>query len=300
MTSRHSPSSSRQSKIADFSTSLHQWSSLHSELIWTYDGTPQSLHSLGDHRYGYWVWLLRQGSVQLTTGGRVMRAHAGQWIVSPRGAVLQEFSSNARILSVHFKCQWPTGENLFSGNDGLVVKAREFPRLERSASALQHLVQRHFPRVSVLLSWQSAEYARFLRYQQLFQQWLIEFSNLMVRQGRFYALIGECDTRLLRAAQCFHETPLDNPFPHEQLKKLTGLSRVHLDRLYWKQFGVSTREYWDKLREESARSTLENTRLSIKEIGYHLGFKQASHFSKWFLARVGVYPKGYREKALDK
>jgi AraC-like DNA-binding protein len=36
--------------------------------------------------------------------------------------------------------------------------------------------------------------------------------------------------------------------------------------------------------------------LSIKEIGYRLGFKQASHFTKWFTRRVGMTPKTYRER----
>lgn len=280
-------------------TTLHQWSSLHSELLWTYDGivAPQSRIGLNDHRFGYWVWLLRQGSVQLTMGRRVMKAQAGHWIVSPHGMVKQEFSANARILSVHFKCQWPTGENLFSGADGLIVEARQFPRLERSGSALQRLVQRHFPGVRQRLLLQSAEYSRFLRFQQLFQQWLIEFSHAMTQKGFLFAHIGECDSRLLRAAQCFHETPLDSPFPEKQLKAHTGLSRIHLDRLYWKQFGVTTREYWDNLREQSAKRYLETTLLSIKEVGYMLGFKQASHFSKWFHNRTKLTPKTHRDKS---
>lgn len=282
-------------------TPLHQWSSLHSELLWTYDGivAPLSRHTLNDHRHGYWAWLLRQGSVQLTMGKEVMRARAGQWLVSPHGNVQQDFSDDARILSVHFKCQWPTGEDLFSGTEGLVFQAKEFPRLERSASSLQRLVQRHFPGVRQQLQIQATHYVRFLRFQQLFQQWLIEFSTMMEKKGRFFAQTGECDPRLLRAAECLHETSLDSPFPEKQLTASTGLSRVHLDRLYWKQFNLTTREYWDNLREQAARRILARTQLSIKAVGYQLGFKQSSHFSKWFHHRLGVTPKTYRDDALN-
>lgn len=277
---------------------LYRWASLRTELLWIYEGpiAAGSKKETTDHRVGYWVWLIRRGKVRLEMEGKSWEATAGQWIVSPQGAALQEFSEDARILSVHFHCQWPTGENLFAGRDGMVWNAKQFPRLERSAMALSRLVHRHFPKVRLELTDQAIDYPVFLRFEQRFQQWLIDFHQAMTQMGRSLAHGGVNDDRLLRAARFMHDSPLGEPFPAEQLQRETGLGRAHLDRLYWKQFGVTTREYWERLRQDVATRNLESTSRSVKEIGYELGFKQASHFTKWFFHRVGSTPKEYRRE----
>ncbi len=281
-------------------TPLHKWAGLRTELIWVYKGlvAPDNRRVDTDHRCGYWLWLLYAGRVDVQMGSKTWHAHAGQWIISPQGKTQQEFSADARILSLHFRCQWPTGENLFAGTDAVVVESKEFPRLERSAVALQQLAHRHFPSIRNDFSLQTGDLPIFLRLQQLFFQLLLEFYEVMIRRERFPSRAGTGDDRLVRAARILHETPLDEPFPAEQLRKETGLGRAHLDRLYWREYGISTRVYWERLREESATRSLESTQLSIKEIGYLLGFRQASHFTKWFRHRLELTPTEYRVHAL--
>lgn len=279
-------------------TSLHRWASLRSELLWIYDGpfAAGSQREEVDHSAGYWVWLIRRGSVRLQLGSQQWEAHAGQWMISPQGIVTQDFSSDAVILSVHFQCQWPTGENLFLDSQACVFNANMFPRLARTASSLCRLVHRYFPDVTIDFSLEAVDYSIFLRFQKLFWQWLIDFNEAWRAQGRMLAKAGEGDNRLLRAVQCLNETPLQDNFPEQRLQQETGLGRAHLDRLFWKDYNVTTREYWERLREEAAIRYLQTESLSIKEVGYHLGFKQASHFTKWFSRRVGKTPKSYREQ----
>jgi AraC-like DNA-binding protein len=278
---------------------LYRWASLRTELLWIYDGPSAagSIREMSDHRVGYWVWLVRRGHVKIEMGDKSWRAHAGQWIVSPQGAATQELSPDTRMLSVHFRCQWPTGENLFSGHGGEVWDAKQVPLLERDALALSRLVHRHFPKVKLELTEQEIDYSVFLRFEQRFQQWLIVFYDAMTKAGRTPAQGGICDERLLRAAKYLHDMPLGEPFPAENLQRETGLGRAHLDRLYWKEFGVTTREYWERLRLESAKRNLEATSLSVKEIGYQLGFKQPSHFTKWFFQRTKMTPSSYPKLA---
>src|ERR1043165_2729397 len=114
---------------------LYRWASLRTELLWIYDGPvlPENRKVQADHTLGYWVWLVRRGKVQAQMEGRTWQAVPGQWMVAPQGATIQEFSNDARILSVHFRCQWPAGDNLFSGREALVWSAKDYPRLEKSA-----------------------------------------------------------------------------------------------------------------------------------------------------------------------
>ena len=285
----------------DYSTPALRWSCLRTDLLWIYDGpvAAESLHVAADHRFAEWVWLIRDGSVRLKMGSQTTVAHANQWLVSPHGSTLQEFSSDARILSVHFRCQWPTGENLFTENNALVLDAEKFPRLERSAHRLERLVRKHFPGVRLKLLQQTTEYPMFLKIQQRFLQWMIDYYDAMSQEGKILCRAGGGDERLWRAAECLHTVPLNSSFPAAHLQQETSLGRAQLDRLFLKEFNTTPREYWERLRQESAVRSLEATTMSIKEIGYRLGFKQPSHFTKWFSRRMGVAPQDYRVHAAE-
>jgi AraC-like DNA-binding protein len=290
------------SLLSSLPAPLHKWASLRSELLWAYEGlvAPDNRRVTSDHRYGYWLWLLRSGEVHVKTEDKSWMAGPGQWIVSPHGITVQDFSDDARILSLHFRCQWPTGENLFEGNDAVIFESNQFPQLERSASALQHLVRRHFPKVRGQFSLQGGDLTIFLRLQTLFFHMLLDFYRVMIQERKTLSQAGGGDHRLLRAARVLHETPLDEPFPAALLRKETGLGRAHLDRLYWGEYGITTRAYWERLRQDAATRCLETTVLPIKEIGYRLGFKQTSHFTKWFRLHLGTTPRDYRIEASRK
>ncbi|MEI6494397.1 MAG: hypothetical protein WCO94_17760, partial [Verrucomicrobiota bacterium] len=76
------------------STSMHRWASLQSELFWVYDGLEQGCGQVvhADHRRGYWLWLIRKGSVTLKSGDTVLTAHGGEWMLSPHAETTQQFS----------------------------------------------------------------------------------------------------------------------------------------------------------------------------------------------------------------
>ena len=155
---------------------------------------------------------------------------AGQRIISPHGSTIQDFSEDAHVLSVHFRCQWPTGEQLFSEQDALIFEAKDFPQLERSAARLKSLVHRYFPGVRLELLQQASGYPVFLKVQQRFLQWLIDFFEMMTEQQRTLSRGGEGDERLWRAAECLHISSFDSPFPAVQLQRDTSFGRAQLDR----------------------------------------------------------------------
>lgn len=281
---------------ASLKTSFHQWSSLKMQLIWAYSGdVPGYLRKLEvDHRQGHWLWLMREGEVSLKAGDRTWQARKGQWILCPSGQLLQNFTDDANILSVHFMCQWPTGEPVMAANDSIVLEAREHPRLTKSAEALVRLTRRHFPGVRVMMFGQSSSFESFLGVHWRFVALLSELVAALDMENRSVSYTWPNDRRAARAVQLLNESPLSEPLPLERILKISGLSRVHLDRLLCTQLGFSIREYWDHLRESAACYHLENTEQTTKEISYHLGFKQPSHFTTWFKRRKHVTPEAYR------
>jgi transcriptional regulator GlxA family with amidase domain len=117
----------------------------------------------------------------------------------------------------------------------------------------------------------------------------------MIHFDRQFSHYGAHDDRVTLALNCIHATPQNEPFPWGHITKETGLSRKHLDRLFCGHFGTTSRNYWEKIKLDESIRLLEATTLSIKEVGYRLGFKQASHFSTWFAKHSNRTPSEHRK-----
>ncbi len=280
---------------------LHRWASLRSELLWVQDGplVPPTAHQEADHRTGYWLWYIRKGSVLVQSAGGSLSARAGQWMITPQEPIMQDFSDGARILSLHFHCHWPDGRNLFEGTEGYVVEASAYPRLTKIGEELSRLARKHFPGVRTDFPFQSAEYAVFLTFGQTFSRLLIEFSDLFLARGRQPARTGELEERVRAALECLNEAPLEDGFPTGELRRRTGLGRAYLDRMFLREFQVTTHGHWDRLRQECAVRSLHGSSLSIKEISYRVGFHQTANFTKWFAKKMGMTPTQYRARVLE-
>jgi len=96
--------------------------------------------------------------------------------------------------------------------------------------------------------------------------------------------------RPLRAARCLNASPLDQGFPRLPLLAETGLSEIHLNRLFLNEFGLSPRKYWDKRRLEFAKNCLGTSLIPVKEISCLLGFLSDAHFAVWFRRLTGQRP----------
>jgi len=277
--------------------SMHRWASLHSELFWVYDGPEQGCGQVihADHRHGYWLWLIRKGNVTLQSGNAVLTAKQGQWMLSPHAETTQQFSRGAQILSIHFQSQWPTGENLFAGEQGMVWAASRTPSLEKTVSSVRQLARRHFPGARLDYFHRTAGHVLFMRMQSRFALFLAEFSQAMQELGRNFYYPDACDERLLQVLERLQEGPLRGSFPWDLAMKETCLSRRHIDRLLFEYSGMTAHSYWDTLKAGAAVRLLETTDFSIKETAYQLGFKQASHFTKWFQLKTGRSPKSHRQ-----
>ena len=75
-----------------------------------------------------------------------------------------------------------------------------------------------------------------------------------------------------------------------------NISDSWLRKSFSKRYGMSPAKYRQKLIFDRAQRLLKNTRLSIKEIAFQLGFDNQNYFSRIFKTHVGVSPLEYREK----
>ncbi|MET0261676.1 MAG: helix-turn-helix domain-containing protein [Rariglobus sp.] len=281
--------------------SLHDWSSLRTELLWIYDHAPaaKARHVTADHRQSNWAWYLRRGEVRITTRHGPLTARAGQWLFLPNERHPQDFSDDASLISINFRCQWPAGDPLFGSSRGSVLDGTAHPRLEQTAKRLEKLVLRHFPVQHYIYAQQFADYSLFLRFQRAFFEWLEAWFDTRIAIGDIPSR-NQVDARLLRSLHLLDEAPLEPGLPQTALQTVAGVSRVQLNRLFRTQLKLTPLQYWERRRLESARLFLETSDLPLKELAARLGFRSDSHFTVWFKRHAGSSPGRYREQPVQR
>jgi AraC-like DNA-binding protein len=274
---------------------LAEWAGLHAHLIWVYDGPVSVQGRRGKvSAFDLTAWLMRQGQVEVRLGANTWRAGAGEWLFPPPGERWQDFSADARILSVRFRAKWPTGEDLLPANLGMRIPAARCPDLLRAAAPLARFVEGNFPNAETDLMQAPATLADYLRLQTLFSRWLETAITVLTGEGVVPAHMGKIDGRLLSAVRRLERQSLASPVSESTLARSVGLSVSQLNRLFLRQFGVSSRGYFDRRRHRHALAALEESSRGAKEIASDLGFSSAPHFSAWFRRKEGVPPRRFR------
>ncbi|MDB6095200.1 MAG: AraC family transcriptional regulator [Verrucomicrobia bacterium] len=274
---------------------LAEWASLHTHLIWIYDGPVSSAGQGSMFSAHHAAWLLRRGRVEVRQGQQRWRAEAGQWLFPPPGDRSQLFSDDARLLSVRYRATWPTGEDFFEKGLGLSVAATAHPELLRAAMPLARFVDRNFPAATIDLMQTPAPLEVHFRLQTLFARWIETVVVVLTREGVMPSHMGRIDPRLLDAMRRLDGQPLSQPMAENTLARAVGLSVTQLNRLFFRQFGVSSRAYFEQRRFQHALDVLESSPSAVKEIAYELGFSSLPHFSAWFRRRRGLSPREFRQ-----
>lgn len=278
---------------------LHEWACLRTELLWIYDHPvrPESRVQTNVRKSGNWAWYLRRGRATVTTASKIHQLEPGMWLFLPEGESSHLFSEDAHLLSIHFRFEWPSGENVIRNSNGLLFEGAWHSKLLLRAARLERLVAGRFVEAPHyrLQTRQHTEGQVFLRFHALFFAWLELWLDIHLRHGSGFTRLRSGDDRPLLAARCLNEAPLDQSFPRQSLTEQTGLSEVHLKRLFSNEFGLSPRKYWDRRRLEFAKNCLETSLMPVKEISYRLGFRSDSHFAIWFRRLTGKRPGECRQ-----
>ncbi len=242
---------------------MREWAYVHSELEWIYDHeVPEEYRErhVDKQRSGYWAWYVRKGRATVVgESGARLEAGEGSWLMVPTERLTQRFSDDARILSLHFRCQWPAGENILAGNGGLVVRGADCPELERKAARLERMVRRHLPEADRMYYGCFSDFEQFLSFHALFQQWLTLWFRIQKQHGAAPVRLLGVDNRLLNVQRHLNHAPLHKGLPVEALRRESGLSDAHLNRMFLARHGLTVRKYWERRRLQVARGLLETS-----------------------------------------
>lgn len=96
--------------------------------------------------------------------------------------------------------------------------------------------------------------------------------------------------RILRYIKQFHNQNITS----DDICEYFSCSRSYMSTEFNKFYGKSIRQYITELRIEDAKSLLVNSKLSVTEIAYSVGFTDSNYFSSIFKKAVGLSPLAYR------
>jgi AraC family transcriptional activator of pobA len=83
----------------------------------------------------------------------------------------------------------------------------------------------------------------------------------------------------------------------DEFARLLGLTRAHLRDACLRGMGTTPLGVIHARLMEEACLRLEQTELSIEQIGYSLGFRDPGYFNRFFKRQAGLSPGAYRKAA---
>ena len=102
------------------------------------------------------------------------------------------------------------------------------------------------------------------------------------------------EDEVVQKAQAYIESNLDEKISVEYLSSKFAVGRRNFDRRFIKATGNTPVEYSQRVKIESAKKTLENSRKTINEVMYEVGYSDVKAFREVFRKITGLSPLEYK------
>src|SRR5215510_13541982 len=109
--------------------------------------------------------------------------------------------------------------------------------------------------------------------------------------------VEDCNRRMLRARDAM-DRAFAEPLCIPRLATIAEVSESHFNRTFRATFGETPHRYLQRRRIERAMYLLRDTRRSVTEISFDVGFVSPGTFSRTFRDIVGRSPREYRKEAV--
>lgn len=282
--------------------SLADISGINSRIFRFYRGhvsvTGQGLALFPDTNLTFW-WI-HKGSVSVRTGedSPVIAQQNDIFVCMPGVPRYQTFSDNAVISSVWLNVQW--GKFPFCRFKGLpeVLDADNCPQLTSACREIETVLNTYDVHTIGTIDDYAMSLPDGLKLRALGMSVFSSLVNYLMAQGITLVSNQHSDSRVANAVRHLKSNNFSGAVPYEKLFECTGLSRVHLDRLFRQQLKVTPKQFIKRQCFERASELLTTSDKPVNEIAEILNFRSAAHFCSWFRRQTDLSPRQFRKQQL--
>lgn len=218
---------------------------------------------------------------QYKKGAEVASMCTGVFMLASTGLLEKKTCSTHWSVSEQFKIQFPNvdlqTDKLITDESGLYTNGGAYSFLH----LIIYLVEKYFDR-------ETAVYCA-----KIFQ---IDLNrNLQAEFSIFNGHKKHNDDIVLRS-QNYFEVNYKNKISIEVLSEKFNVGRRNFDRRFIKATGLSPLDYLQRVRIEVAKKLFENSRKTVNEIMYDVGYNDVKAFREVFSRVTGLSPTEYKSK----
>lgn len=103
------------------------------------------------------------------------------------------------------------------------------------------------------------------------------------------------NNRPIREAQKFINEHYPSQITLKEVSTVIGLNATYFSTLFKKETGLNFLEYVTSVRIREAKRLLSDSKMSVSDVAYEVGYSDLKHFSKQFKKITGLNPSQYRK-----
>lgn len=222
-------------------------------------------------------WLVKQ----YKNGAEIASICTGAFLLAAAGLLDGERCSTHWSAAADFKRMFPKidlqTDQLITDENGIYTNGGAYSFL----NLLIYLIEKYYDRITAIYC------------AKVFQ---IEIDRQS--QSAFTIFTGQKThgDEVIKKAQAYMEKNMQEKISIENLSARLAVGRRNFDRRFIKATGNTPVEYVQRVKIEAAKKAFENTRKTVSEVMYEVGYSDAKAFREVFKKRTGLSPLEYRNK----
>jgi transcriptional regulator GlxA family with amidase domain len=218
---------------------------------------------------------------QYKTGAEVATICTGAFMLASSGLLDEKSCSTHWAAADSFRSMFPKvklqPDKLITDENGIYTNGGAYSFL----NLVLYLVEKYYDRETAIFC------------SKVFQ---IEMDRQS--QSEFSIFKGQKlhNDEMVKKAQAYIESNLHEKISVEHLSSEFSVGRRNFDRRFIKATGNTPVEYSQRVKMESAKKAFENTRKTINEVMYAVGYADVKAFREVFKKVTGISPVEYKAK----
>ncbi|ELR71699.1 transcriptional regulator, AraC family [Fulvivirga imtechensis AK7] len=222
-------------------------------------------------------WLIKQ----YKEGASIASICTGAFLLAATGLLNGKSCSTHWSVDTEFRQMFPRvdlkTDKLITDENGIYTNGGAFSFL----NLIIYLIEKYYDRPTAI------------HCAKVFQ---IDLDRNLQSQFSIFNGHKKHDDTTVQQAQKYLEENYNDKISIESLSKKLNIERRTFDRRFIKATGITPLDYLQRVKIEAAKKSLENTRKTVNEVMYEVGYSDTKAFRTVFSRITGLSPNGYKSK----